>query len=159
MEKRFGVKDFLLFAVLLMVLISIWLMMFQVDRQWEFISKVEKQIEEQGKDLSELRRQIRTGGALDNSADLVGSDADASWQGFSRLAEVRGRSDYARGDWIVEAFSVASPTMTPYIAGDAYAAIIHQLVLDTLATRDPETLEWLPPVSYTHLTLPTNREV
>ena len=59
MEKRFGVKDFLLFAVLLMVLISIWLMMFQVDRQWEFISKVEKQIEEQGKDLSELRRQIR----------------------------------------------------------------------------------------------------
>ena len=62
MEKRFGVKDFLLFAVLLMVLISIWLMMFQVDRQWEFISKVEKQIEEQGKDLSELRRQIRIGG-------------------------------------------------------------------------------------------------
>ena len=52
MEKRFGVKDFLLFAVLLMVLISIWLMMFQVDRQWEFIAKVEKQIEEQGKDLS-----------------------------------------------------------------------------------------------------------
>ena len=47
MEKRFGVKDFLLFAVLLMVLISVWLMMFQVDRQWEFISKVEKQIEEQ----------------------------------------------------------------------------------------------------------------
>ena len=45
MEKRFGVKDFLLFAVLLMVLISIWLMMFQVDRQWEFISKVEKQRE------------------------------------------------------------------------------------------------------------------
>ena len=63
MEKRFGVKDFLLFAVLLMVLISIWLMMFQVDRQWEFISKVEKQIEEQGKDLSELRRKIRMGGA------------------------------------------------------------------------------------------------
>ena len=147
MEKRFGVKDFLLFAVLLMVLISIWLMMFQVDRQWEFISKVEKQIEEQGKDLSELRRQIGMGGALDNSAELVGSGSDASWQGFSRLAEVRGRSDYARGDWIVEAFSVASPTMTPYIAGDAYAAIIHQLVLDTLATRDPETLEWLPLVA------------
>ena len=69
MEKRFGVKDFLLFAVLLMVLISVWLMMFQVDRQWEFISKVEKQIEEQGKDISELRRQIRMGGALDNSAE------------------------------------------------------------------------------------------
>ena len=75
MEKRFGVKDFLLFAVLLMVLISIWLMMFQVDRQWEFISKVEKQIEEQGKDISELRRQIRMGGALDNSAELIGSDS------------------------------------------------------------------------------------
>ena len=86
MEKRFGVKDFLLFAVLLMVLISIWLMMFQVDRQWEFIAKVEKQIEEQGKDLSELRRQIRMGGALDNSAQLVDPDSDGSWQGFSRLA-------------------------------------------------------------------------
>ena len=83
MEKRFGVKDFLLFAVLLMVLISIWLMMFQVDRQWEFISKVEKQIEEQGKDLSELRRQIRMGGALDNSAELVGSDSDPSWRVFT----------------------------------------------------------------------------
>ena len=116
MEKRFGVKDFLLFAVLLMVLISVWLMMFQVDRQWEFISKVEKQIEEQSKDLAELRRQIRVGGTLDNSAQSVDSGTDASWQGFSRLAEVRERKDYARGDWIVEAFSVASPTMTPYIA-------------------------------------------
>ena len=147
MEKRFGVKDFLLFAVLLMVLISIWLMMFQVDRQWEFISKVEKQIEEQGKDISELRRQIRMGGALDNSVELMGSDSDASWQGFSRLAEVRGRSDYARGDWIVDAFSVAAPTMTPYISSDVYASVIQQLVLDTLATRDPETLEWLPLVA------------
>ena len=81
MEKRFGVKDFLLFAVLLMVLISVWLMMFQVDRQWEFISKVEKQIEEQSKDLAELRRQIPMGGTLDNTPQAVESGTHASWQG------------------------------------------------------------------------------
>ena len=58
MEKRFGVRDFLLFAVLLMVLISVWLMMFQVDRQWEFISKVEKQIEELERSQKEIDLQL-----------------------------------------------------------------------------------------------------
>ena len=37
--------------------------------------------------------------------------------------------------------------MTPYISSDVYASVIQQLVLDTLATRDPETLEWLPLVA------------
>ena len=50
MEKRFGPKDFFLYGGLLIVLLSVWLLMFQVDRQWEFIAKVEKQIEEQSND-------------------------------------------------------------------------------------------------------------
>ncbi len=144
MEKRFGPKDFFLFAGLLLVLLSVWLLMFQVDRQWEFIAKVEKQIEEQSKDLSELRRQIRSGRPLNGLNENRGQEANGAWQGFSRLAEIMDQNNYAQGDWIVDAFSVSSPTMTPFVAGDAYAAIIHQLVLDTLATRDPETLEWLP---------------
>ena len=144
MEKRFGPKDFFLFAGLLLVLLSVWLLMFQVDRQWEFIAKVEKQIEEQSKDLSELRRQVRSGRLLNGVKENRGQDANGAWQGFSRLAEIMDQNNYAQGDWIVDAFSVSSPTMTPFVAGDAYAAIIQQLVLDTLATRDPETLEWLP---------------
>ena len=144
MEKRFGPKDFFLFAGLLLVLLSVWLLMFQVDRQWEFIAKVEKQIEEQSKDLSELRRQVRSGRPLNGVNENRGQDANGAWQGFSRLAEIMDQNNYAQGDWIVDAFSVSSPTMTPFVAGDAYAAIIQQLVLDTLATRDPETLEWLP---------------
>jgi peptide/nickel transport system substrate-binding protein len=144
MEKRFGPKDFFLFVGLLLVLLSVWLLMFQVDRQWEFIAKVEKQIEEQSKDLSELRRQVRSGRPLNGVNENRGQDANGAWQGFSRLAEIMDQNNYAQGDWIVDAFSVSSPTMTPFVAGDAYAAIIQQLVLDTLATRDPETLEWLP---------------
>jgi len=144
MEKRFGPKDFFLFVGLLLVLLSVWLLMFQVDRQWEFIAKVEKQIEEQSKDLSELRRQVLSGRPLNGLNENRGQEANGAWQGFSRLAEIMDQNNYAQGDWIVDAFSVSSPTMTPFVAGDAYAAIIQQLVLDTLATRDPETLEWLP---------------
>ncbi|OUX38901.1 MAG: ABC transporter substrate-binding protein [Proteobacteria bacterium TMED261] len=144
MEKRFGLKDFILFAGLVVVLLSVWLLMFQVDRQWEFISKVEKQIEEQSKDLSELRRLVRSGRPLNSLSEEANQDPDGAWQGFARVAKITDRKDYAAGDWIVDAFSVSSPTMTPLVAGDAYAAIIQQLVLDTLATRDPETLEWLP---------------
>ncbi len=147
MEKRFGPKDFFLYGGLLIVLLSVWLLMFQVDRHWEFIAKVEKQIEEQSKDLSELRRLVRSGKPLSSFSNETNQDPDGAWQGFDRLAEITGRKDYAPGDWIVDAFSVSSPTMTPLIAGDAYAAIIHQLVLDTLATRDPQTLEWLPLVA------------
>ena len=88
MEKRFGPKDFFLFAGLLLVLLSVWLLMFQVDRQWEFIAKVEKQIEEQSKDLSELRRQIRSGRPLNGLNENRGQEANGAWQGFSRLAEI-----------------------------------------------------------------------
>ena len=98
--------------------------MFQVDRQWEFIAKVEKQIEEQSKDLSELRRLVRSGKPLSSFSNETNQDPDGAWQGFDRLAEITGRKDYAPGDWIVDAFSVSSPTMTPLIAGDAYAAIM-----------------------------------
>ena len=147
MEKRFGAKDFFLYGGLLVVLLSVWLLMFQVDRQWEFIAKVEKQIEEQSKDLSELRRLVRSGKPLNSLSNKTHQDRDGEWRGFDRLAEIIGRKDYASGDWIVDAFNVSSPTMTPLVAGDAYAAIIQQLVLDTLATRDPQTLEWLPLVA------------
>ena len=147
MEKRFGAKDFFLYGGLLVVLLSVWLLMFQVDRQWEFIAKVEKQIEEQSKDLSELRRLVRSGKPLNSLSNKTHQDRDGEWRGFDRLAEITGRKDYASGDWIVDAFNVSSPTMTPLVAGDAYAAIIQQLVLDTLATRDPQTLEWLPLVA------------
>ena len=147
MEKRFGAKDFFLYGGLLVVLLSVWLLMFQVDRQWEFIAKVEKQIEEQSKDLSELRRLVRSGKPLNSLSNEAHQDRDGEWRGFDRLADITGRKDYASGDWIVDAFNVSSPTMTPLVAGDAYAAIIQQLVLDTLATRDPQTLEWLPLVA------------
>ena len=66
MEKRFGTKDFFLYGGLLVVLLSVWLLMFQVDRQWEFIAKVEKQSEEQSKDLAELRRVVRAGRPLNS---------------------------------------------------------------------------------------------
>ena len=147
MKKKFGVRELVLFGGLVVVFLSVWLLMFQVDRQWEFIAKVEKRLEEQGKDLAELRRQLRSGKNLSQGARRsVRPDGD-SWSGFSRLAEITSRDTYAQGDWIVDAFSVSPPTMTPYVSSDAYASVVQELVLDTLATRDPETLEWLPLVA------------
>ena len=50
MENRFGIKDFFLIALLLVVIVLIVLSMVEVDRQWKSIQFLQEQSRQQGRD-------------------------------------------------------------------------------------------------------------
>jgi peptide/nickel transport system substrate-binding protein len=66
---------------------------------------------------------------------------------FADLKTVKQNADYAPGDWLVRSFASMPERLTPLVSGDVYSSLIHQRVLETLAQRDPETLEWQPLIS------------
>jgi peptide/nickel transport system substrate-binding protein len=150
MGNRFGVKDLLLYAFLAAILASIWLAMVQIDRQWTFIAQTNDRLTEQTRDIAEIRRKLQRGvvplGA--QVGDESGANANSSsWRGFERALQAQQLPDYAEGDWLINSFPANLQTLTPSISSDVYASRIQARVLDTLITRDPATLEWLPLVA------------
>ncbi len=150
MGNRFGVKDVLLYLILSAILVSIWLAMVQIDRQWMLIQHTQEKLDAQTRDIADIRRQLQRGVALagPGAAPGIGKGSEAdTWAGFRRARQAAMQPDYAEGDWLVSYFSSNLERLTPVLSGDAYASRVQELVLDTLVTRDPETLDWLPLVA------------
>ena len=63
---------------------------------------------------------------------------------FAGLREAMASPDYARGDWYVAAFGAKLSKLTPLLSSDAIASVVQARVLEALAYRDPDTLEWVP---------------
>lgn len=129
------------------ILVSIWLAMFQIDRQWQFIAQTQDKIDEQTRDIADLRRQLRQGVAVASAGGGDNAAATDSWRGFARASQAAASADYAQGDWLIQSFAAQVPTLSPYLSGDTYATRVHERVTDTLVTRDPVTLEFLPYVA------------
>ncbi len=69
---------------------------------------------------------------------LTGNDS------FDRLRAMRNQPDFAEGDWCVDAFGANVAKVTPLVSVDAYGAAIQARVIENLADRDPQTLQWKP---------------
>jgi peptide/nickel transport system substrate-binding protein len=140
MENRFGLKDLFLFVILIVLVGLVGLAMVQVDRQWRELRTMREQSEQQIEILGDLRRilaagvRVADGGATTRPADGTGP--------FARVLAARAMPDYAEGDWHVWGLGGGLKTITPLVSGDANASAVQGLVLETLCTRDPETLEW-----------------
>ncbi|MEM6458497.1 MAG: ABC transporter substrate-binding protein [Planctomycetota bacterium] len=164
MENRFGLKDFLLVVLLLAILASIWLAMKQFDRQHETLRTVAQEIKQQASAQARLERMVGSlegrladGVVLSGGAGTTGSGLSA--EGFTPPGElpdpfdeqkrVRQLDGFAAGDWVVDAFPVNVAKLTPMISRDFYGAVVQSYVLETLAGRDPETLEWSPVLAET----------
>ena len=145
MKKRGSGSNLLSLLLLGLILVSVWLAMFQVDRQWAYIRDVQQKLEAQTRDIAEIRRRLNQGPVAAAPAEAAVSGAGQ--RGFARAAQAAANEDYARGDWMVQLFGDTPQRLTPTISTDSYATDVQQLVLDTLVTRDPETLEWLPLVA------------
>ncbi len=63
---------------------------------------------------------------------------------FERLRAMRQHADFAEGDWCVDAFGANVAKVTPLVSVDAYGAAIQARVIENLADRDPQTLQWKP---------------
>ncbi len=167
MENRFGVKDFFLFLLLgglmVLVVLSIW----QYDRQWAWIQTFDRRLAQQADDFRQLQLALehmpRTAAVIgdaprDTQVPTPVTAADSSPRApqqptsqpvfdrdpFARINTATTRPNYARGDWLIDTTNGRVATLTPLISGDANAAGIHAHVLESLATRDPDTLQWTP---------------
>ena len=148
MQRRLNGRDILYFGGLAVILTTIILAMYMVDRQWQKLAAMEQLMREQANDLREITGQVRnlqsrvgkglTLTAQPNSDTPAGAVPPA----FQRAHEARQQPDYAEGDWLVQAFGVNLKSLTPFISADAYASQVQEYILESLLIRNPDTLEW-----------------
>jgi peptide/nickel transport system substrate-binding protein len=148
MERRFTVKDFFLFLGMAAILGTVLLAMYMIDRQWLKLADMEVRLREQAEDMRGIREDLQgIDRRLDQGVSLAG-DGGRSAPGpqippaFERAHRATLQPDFGRGDWLVQAFGTGLKTITPLVSTDAYASQVQSYVLESLLTRNPETLEW-----------------
>lgn len=140
------------FAVLVVLLL---LVMVQVDRQWQRMTEMTRILQEQAEDLRRTRgvlrdieQRLRDGTVVAgvSSASAPSSSPAVPGKGaadaFARARAAAEKPDYAAGDWLVMAMATNLRTLTPLVSADANASEVQSYVLETLLSRDPDTLEW-----------------
>jgi len=141
MKKQITPWDWLLFSLLITLLFTILLTMYQIDRQWLKLTAIETTISEQAKDMRELRSALGSGLVIADSSlkDKAFSEVSLA---FRRASDATHLADYAQGDWSIEAFGTHLKTITPLVSTDAYASNVQSYVLESLINRNPDTLNW-----------------
>lgn len=139
MERRFTVKDLFLFAWLVLLLVMILLTMYMVDRQWIKMAEMQRTLTEQAASLQELARTVSSG---QFSAQAPISNSQTIPDAFERAYRATQMEGYAPGDWLASPFATGLKTLTPLVSSDAYASEVQTYVLESLLTRNPETLDW-----------------
>ncbi|MEJ2620570.1 MAG: peptide-binding protein, partial [Candidatus Thiodiazotropha sp.] len=147
MQRRLNGRDILSFGGLAVILITIILAMYMVDRQWQKMAQMEQLMQEQAIDIRNIGMQLR---ALDKRVESgVNLAAQSQTEGvekvaaaFQRAYQVSYKVDYAEGDWLVRAFGVNLKSLTPFISEDAYASTVQEYIQESLLTRNVDTLEW-----------------
>lgn len=142
MEKHFTRKDVVILLAIGLVLILLLLLMYQIDRQWSKLSGINKIMQEQAVDIRQLKRLISDSDLRGKAAEVDGFEPKGVSPVFKRAENATTKSDYAEGDWLVTAFGVNLKSITPLVSEDAYSSIVQSFVLESLLTRDPDTLEW-----------------
>ncbi len=154
MGNRFGFKDLIQAVLLIALLFSVWLAMKQYDRQWDKVQSINQKLDDLTRDVSQLGRGLAHGvglpaptvsdGPPTNSGSLLSTASPArDSPAFARQLAAQAQPGYAQGDWLVDAFGGGVANLTPLLSGDVYASLVQSHVLDTLAIRNPETLEWV----------------
>ncbi len=150
MERRFTVRDLLLFVSLAALAGLILLAMYMVDRQWLKLAQMEHILREQAEDLRGIRDTVRALEQRVGEGRIVAQageqpaagDTGAVPAAFRRAWEATQQPDYQPGDWRVLAFGTGLKTITPLISADVYASQVQGYVLESLLLRDPDTLKW-----------------
>lgn len=147
MQRRLNGRDLLYFGGLVVVLITLILAMYMVDRQWRKMAQIEQLMREQATDIREISVQVRTlGRRIEQGVSVAAGEASGDNEGipaaFQRAYQASQKEDYAEGDWLVSSFGVNLKSLTPFISEDAYASTVQDYILETLLIRNADTLEW-----------------
>jgi peptide/nickel transport system substrate-binding protein len=138
MQNRFGIKDFFMFLLVGAVLVSVWLTSVQIDRQWKEIKLVQD-------NLKDVQERLAIGVQFSN-ATTQGTNqfGDPEKDPFSRIEAAKKMKGYAHGDWLIWAQNGGVAKITPLLSADESAYQIQGEVLESLGTRDLDTLDWKP---------------
>ncbi len=148
MENRFGLKDLLVVALLITLIVMLAVKFIQDDRQWSRLNNIDNKIDQQTKDVTALRRLIREGGlavAQNNNTPASGNPYENTIQ--RRRWHVTQMPDYAEGGQMIEAFSASPPKLNYFTSHSTASRIVYSKVLENLAEWDIETLEMVPNLS------------
>ncbi len=154
MQNRFGLKDFVILVLLLVVLVALGFLMSLDDRTWSEVREVQNQIDRLEQQLMMMGQRLEDGivaapsgrgerdlaAARDDSWAEAGIDID--WQdplGF--VNDPRGQEEYAVGGTFTEIFGAQPPTITPLIYRDVYGVYVIDQVVESLGRYNPETTE------------------
>ncbi len=149
MQKRFSSKDFILYTFLTFIVFLLLLAMYQVDRQWDKLTKLEKSFASQSKDIGGLRtslsgldKKIEQGVMVaTTSGNATKGNKDVVPESFKRAYTATQKEDYATGDWKTNSFTSTLKTLTPLVANEADTSNVHNYVLESLVARNPDTLK------------------
>lgn len=139
MQNRFGVKDFFLFLLVIAVLVAVLLGIVQTDRQWKEITIIRDGLQEI---QDRLATGVQVGGPT--TAQVTERYGPPSQDPFSRIEAARHMKGYAQGDWMIWALNGGVAKVTPLVSSDENAYLVQGEVLESLAVRDPQTLDWKP---------------
>lgn len=160
MDRRFTLKDGVLFLLLTILIVMVWLAMVQYDRQWKDMQATRTDIKDLTSAQSELRNQIY---ALENVIEdrtVVAGDGLPRGAGdgqikpktkrfdpHERLKKATGAKDFAKGDWLIDAFGSKVASITPIVYKDLYGQRVNEFVIEPLIELDPETMKFRPHIA------------
>jgi peptide/nickel transport system substrate-binding protein len=161
MENRFGFKDFILFALVLAAIGATFISMWQFDRQYRYVLQLKSQNDSLTRDIQSLKEMIgsipaRQTIAIDptksspetqpqtTSAPAVVQAGNTESNPFVRVVQARSMPNYSPGDWLIDNLGARVGRLTPLVNEDVYGSTVRARVLETLLTRDPETLQRKP---------------
>jgi peptide/nickel transport system substrate-binding protein len=167
MQNKFGLKDFVLLVLLLLVGVSVWMSMLQDDRRWNELRQAETRLSEIdanlarlqrqmdagdiGAQLEEIRQQLASGVVVSGGAAQPGSPAGLpAWAKEGYEVQTTGAWDFntdpfddenvETGGEFTEFFEGQPPKITPYLYADVYGRRVNDLVVEGLGAYDHETL-------------------
>jgi peptide/nickel transport system substrate-binding protein len=164
MENRFGIKDLFLFLLIGTLIVIVIVAMRQFDRQYDHVRTIKTQNDQLASEVARIRRQVsdlasggvtlsapRTGnadgGAATTRPAASAGGATPGTDAFTHIKAAEQKEGFARGGWMIDNFGTKVGRLTPLISTDVYQKWVQYQVMESLAVRDPYSLEWVPRVA------------
>jgi peptide/nickel transport system substrate-binding protein len=161
MQNRFGVKDFLLLVLVAAIGVLVLLSMKQRDREWEQLMKIREKLAQIESAAASGGSNVDLSGVVNELKQFAASAASAgaaapvgreeSWarpgvpitwpKRYAYGNDPKSVPGFKTGGEFTELFEAQPQKITPYISSDVYGRRVIDIVAETAATLDPETLE------------------
>jgi peptide/nickel transport system substrate-binding protein len=158
MNNRFGIKDFFVVVILLAIVAILVMSMSQSDRQWKQQQQAIQKLDEMSQQMARMEQKLAAGvvaapAGMRGQADASGTrtGADTSWARpgvpiesqptVAFATDPATRPGFRQGGEVTEIYEAQLQKVVPFVATDVYGRRVLDLVCQSLATYDPQTLK------------------